>query len=222
MKNWLLIFICLCSYYSQAQTASIPFQSILTDQEEIVLNNLSAEIQLDIVQGALNGPIVYTETHDLVSGNNGEIYLNIGTGNPIAQNFEEVDWSLPNYIEISIRPDGFSNFYTKQKRQLLSVPYALFALNVSCDDGCPGAQGPKGNDGNPGATGATGPAGPTGATGATGPAGPNGVDGLNTLSMTDIEPNNPTIDEFYLDDGTNRVDGQPGFRFFNGTNWMDI
>ena len=222
MKNWLLIFFCLGSYYSQSQTASIPFQSILTDSEESVLNNISTELRIDIIENTLNGNVVYSETHNVVSGNNGEIYIDIGTGIAGGIDFEEMDWTKPNYIEISVKPDGFSNFYTSGIKQLLSVPYALFALNVSCDDGCPGQPGLAGAPGPPGPQGASGPQGATGASGATGPTGPPGDSGAEALNMTDTAPSSPATNEFYIDDGTNRGDGLPGFRFFNGTNWIDL
>ena len=131
MKNWLLFFFCLCSYVGIAQTESIPFQTILTDSEDAVLNNISAELQVDIIQNSPTGSVVYSETHDIVSGNNGEIYLTIGTGNPLGADFNEVDWSKPNYIDLSVKPSGFSNFYNAGTRELLSVPYAIFALKVS-------------------------------------------------------------------------------------------
>lgn len=222
MKNWLLFLFCLCSYFGIAQTESIPFQTILTDSEDAVLNNISAELQVDILQNSQTGSVVYSEIHDVISGNNGEIYLTIGTGDPLAANFDEVDWSKPNYIDLSVKPSGFSTFYNAGTRQLLSVPYAIFALKVSCADGCPGETGQPGDQGADGPIGPTGFVGPAGPAGATGATGQRGVDGAQTLTITDMVPDNPSNNEFYIDDGTNRADGLPGIRFFNGTDWLDI
>lgn len=222
MKNWLLFFFCLCICYSQAQTESIPFQSILTDNQETVLNNMAAELQVDIIENSQNGSVIYSEIHNVVSGNSGEIYLNIGTGSEQGVSFDQVDWSKPNYIELSIKPDGFGTFFSTGSRQLLSVPYALFALNVRCEDGCPGAPGEKGEDGLPGPQGPAGPTGATAATGLTGPSGQDGPYGAEGLIMRDSEPSNLEMNLFYIDDGTNRADGKPGFRFYDGTNWIDL
>jgi len=222
MKNWLLFIFSLCSYYSQAQTASIPFQSIITDGEESVLINVSVELKIDIVESSQTGSIVYSEIHDVVTGDNGEVYINIGAGNEQGDDFDQINWSVPNFIEMSVKPDGFTNFLPSGTRQLLSVPYALFALNISCDDGCPGNTGLTGDTGPTGADGPTGATGAQGATGQTGPSGPRGRAGAELLSMTNIVPISPLNNEFYIDDGTNRADGSPGIRFFDGTNWIDI
>ena len=222
MKNWLLFLFCLACCVSQAQTASIPYQSILTDGDDLVLRNITVELKIDILENTQSGNIVYSELHNVVSGNNGEIFINIGGGEEQGIDFDQVDWSKPNYVELSIKPEGFNNYFSIGKRQLLSVPYALFALNISCDDGCPGAPGKDGADGPPGPQGATGAAGAPGWFAPEGPAGPTGLSGAESLNMTDIIPSNPEVEDIYIDDGTNRLDGVPGFRFFDGTNWIDI
>ncbi len=225
MKNYLTLIICFCGLLLSGQTTTIPYQSILTDKDGSVLNNIATEVIIDILEGSASGPITYSETHNVVSGNNGEIYLNIGDGIAQDQNFSEVDWTRVNYIGLSIKPEGFAVFIPVGTTELLSVPYALFALNITCDDGCPGEKGDRGPDGPPGPSGPEGPAGPAGAfaaTGATGPQGTQGISGLESLTLTDNEPPNPIQNQFYIDDGSNRADGQPGFRFFDGTNWIDI
>lgn len=89
--------------------------------------------------------------------------------------------------------------------------------------GPPGPQGPPGPPSNiigdigpPGIAGIPGPIGPNGA------FGPQGLAGLPVVEMTNLEPINPNVNDIYLDDGTNREDGTPGFRIFNGINWLDF
>jgi len=81
-----------------------------------------------------------------------------------------------------------------------------------------GIQGPTGPDkGVKGPTGPMGPAGPAGAVGAVGEAGRNGI-----MNM-EMKSNPPSTGNTYLDDGTNREDGKPGFRIklSDGT-WTDL
>jgi len=222
MKNYFIIVLCLCGFSLFAQTTTIPYQSILTDKDGVVLNNIQTDVRLDIKEGSATGTTSYSEVHSIVSGNNGEIYLNIGGGIAQGQAFEEVDWLQANYVELLIKPEGFSIFLPMSTTELLSVPYALFALRVSCLDGCPGEQGDPGPDGQRGITGATGATGATGWTGFTGATGADGLSGAGALIMTDVIPEDPEPNEFYIDDGTNRQDALPGFRFFDGSNWIDI
>lgn len=80
--------------------------------------------------------------------------------------------------------------------------------------------GPKGEIGDRGPFGNFGPQGPRGNPGPPGPQGPAGS--LISFEMTDT-PITPSPDRnIYLDNGTNRQDGNPGFRFWNGTEWIDL
>jgi len=111
--------------------------------------------------------------------------------------------------------------------------------------GLPGPKGPKGEPGDPGPpsneVGPQGPVGPVGesggapgtdgqdgAPGLPGPQGPQGAQGLegfsftNNSTMTGIVPTPGPDLNLYIDDGTNTASGEPGFRFFNGTEWVDL
>lgn len=71
--------------------------------------------------------------------------------------------------------------------------------------------------------GAEGAQGPQGAQGPTGPAGQTGLPGpAPSYAMTSSAPNNPSAGAMYLDDGSNRADGTPGFRRWDGSNWTDL
>jgi len=89
-----------------------------------------------------------------------------------------------------------------------------------------GPQGPPGRNGGPaGPMGERGPKGPNGADGADGATGYAGkefynVDGFNILNTTPI--NGITEGLLYIDDGSNRQDGKPGFRIYKGTSWIDL
>ena len=71
-----------------------------------------------------------------------------------------------------------------------------------------------------------GSAGMSGVQGPQGPAGlPGGVGNMGdspAYVMTNIEPSSPPTNSLYLDDGTNRQDNSPGFRFWDGSAWTDL
>ena len=86
-----------------------------------------------------------------------------------------------------------------------------------------GPTGPQGPAGGPtGPQGQTGPAGNSGPSAPQGPQGAKGPDGLTRFVMTNVTPTANGDQNIYLDDGTNRIDGKPGFRYWNGTSWIDI
>ncbi len=92
--------------------------------------------------------------------------------------------------------------------------------------GIPGV-GPQGPQGLPGLSGPMGPQGPDGPRGPTGTAGmsfpgPQGQAGKAVQELLREAPEDPVENRIYLDDGTNRADGNIGFRFWNGTSWIDL
>ena len=96
----------------QAQTQAIAYQSVLTDAEGDILKNVQAEIMIDVIQGTASGDASYSESHNVTTGSNGEIQLQIGKGTAEFMTFADIDWSQPNYIEMSFMPSGFSNFFS--------------------------------------------------------------------------------------------------------------
>ena len=90
----------------------------------------------------------------------------------------------------------------------------------------PGIAGPKGERGPAGGPqgdrGPTGNQGPRGPNGECGPAGPVGRSWVSQLKLESSPPPPSFGENIYLDDGTNRADGKPGFRLFNGTDWIDL
>lgn len=229
LKLKLLALLLLATGLMLAQTEAIPYQTIITDNDGGLVTDVRTEIRVDLIQGESNGPIVYSESHETTTGPHGEVSLEIGQGQPLGVAFSEVDWTTPNYLQLSAKPEGFTSFIPFDQTRLLSVPYALFALRVTCDQGCPGQDGPSGAQGPQGPQGPQGIPGPNGADGdpngpkgITGEQGPKGESGIETLTLSRVIPTNPDQSEVYIDDGTNRADGRPGFRFYDGTSWIDL
>ncbi len=98
--------------------------------------------------------------------------------------------------------------------------------------GPPGPEGPPGpNGGPPGPAGDPGPPGPDSPDGVQGPMGAQGPHMFrnHTYNMKSVPPtkmpggsNNLEVGYIYIDDGTNRADGKPGFRRYDGSQWIDI
>ena len=224
MKYISILFFTLCCGLLMAQTEAMPYQTVLTSPDGDLLKNIAVEVQLEIIQDSPSGPVTYSETHDASSGSNGEISLELGNGSATS-NLDEVDWTKPNYIKMSYRPTGFAGFIEAESIQMLSVPYAMFTLNVTCDSGCQGVVGPDGPWGAAGPQGPPGPPaanGPQGQVGADGPQGKEGLSGGEALVATSTAPANPGVGLFYLDDGTNTADGLPAIRIWNGSLWLNL
>lgn len=221
-KLILVISLVLLQQFLMSQSRAIDYQTILSDNDGSAITNVDIELRVEIIQDNANGPITYSETHQLTTGPNGEIQMEIGTGSPLQFTFANIDWEKPNYIGIAFKPAGMSNFLSMNATEMLSVPYAVFALELGCDQGCPGEDGPQGPAGLQGERGDEGRPGLIGPQGSQGPDGDPGISGAETLQVTDQVPTNPATGEFYIDNGSNRPDGIPGFRYYNGSNWINL
>lgn len=218
----MMILVMVSSTDMVAQKESMAYQSILLDKNGDPIRALDVEVKVQLRQLSSTGTVIYSEVHQIKSGLNGEAKLNIGVGTPESVSFREVDWSVPIFVEILFKPQGFVSYFPNNTTELLSVPYAAFSLYSKCQDGCPGAKGEKGIEGAPGVTGPQGPKGSPSAQGPQGPDGPQGAPGSFSFNLDSQVPQRPAENQVYLDDGSNRSDGRPGFRLYFNDSWIDI
>ena len=111
-----------------SMTAQVPqkltYQAVIRDAIGDVITNQDLEVQISILQGSVEGPVVYSESHTTCTTVNGVITLEVGGGNT-SYDFTSIDWSNgPYYIRSTAELNGKNISVTSQ---LLSVPYALYA-----------------------------------------------------------------------------------------------
>ena len=111
-----------------SMTAQVPqkltYQAVIRDAIGNVITNQNLEVQVSILQGSLEGPVIYSENHTTNTTVNGVITLEVG-GGKTSYDFSSIDWSNgPFYIRSTAELNGKSISVTSQ---LLSVPYALYA-----------------------------------------------------------------------------------------------
>ena len=145
MKKILIIITCLLlSVNLLGQTPDkISYQAVIRDAGQNIMANQAIGMRISILQGAVNGPIVYSETHDVISSSNGLVTANIGDGMVSTGNFNSIDWAIgPYYIKTETDPYGGTNYSNTGVSQVLSVPYALYAKTSGSS-----TPGPAGADG---------------------------------------------------------------------------
>jgi hypothetical protein len=204
MKMLLFIAFLFDVLIASAQAPQgVNYQAVIRNPNGVTINSTPVTLKLDILQGAANGAIVYTEVHTATTSAIGLVNLVLGNGTPLLGTFSAIDWANgPFYIQVSVDLNAGANYSIVGTQQFMSVPYALYAANASN----PGPQGPPGNDGvgivstvNNGngtftffysdgssfTTGnLTGPQGQQGAQGSIGPQGPQGQQGATGSAGT--------------------------------------
>ena len=151
------------------------YQAIIRNSSSQLVKSQAVGMQISILQGTVNGTVVYVETQTATTNANGLISIEIGTGNT-TDDFSTIDWANgPYFIKIETDPNGGTEYTIVGTSQLVSVPYALYAKTSGSST--PGPQGPAGIDGEDGEDGVQGVPGVDGPQGATGADGAQGVQG---------------------------------------------
>jgi hypothetical protein len=173
--------------------------------------NANIKLRFSLADGSSGGAIVYSETRSVTTSSIGMFSVVIGSAGAISTtgNLATVNWgNASKYLKVEIDPAGGNNFSVLANSELVSVPYALYAVNGTRPVRCTRAywanrrngcywRNRTGRASRPhwsnrtsranrinrtsrpiGPQGPIGQTGATGAIGATGPAGPQGPIGL--------------------------------------------
>lgn len=130
---------------------SFNYQAIIRNSDGTVKTTETVAIQISIIHGHTDGPLVYLEIHNTTTSEFGLVNLVIGEGTT-SDDLSLVDWGNgPYFLDITVNGEHMGS------SPLLSVPYALYAAS-----GNEGPDGPIGMQGIQGEQGVVGPAGPQG------------------------------------------------------------
>jgi hypothetical protein len=128
-KLFFVLFLVLISTSIFSQTPEkLNYQAVVRDGSGAVVADQQVGVQVNIIEGALPGTVVYTETFALSTNNFGLINLAVGAGSVQTGVFADIDWSTGTYfLNVKVDAAGGSSYTDMGTVQLLSVPYALYA-----------------------------------------------------------------------------------------------
>jgi hypothetical protein len=114
----------------------ISFQAVLRNQSNAFLSSKKVGIKISVFQGDTLSSPVYSEYQNVNTNINGLVSLQIGTGTNMNGNFSKIDWSSGKYyVKTETDPNGGYDFKIIGSSELLSVPYAFYALNTQNENG---------------------------------------------------------------------------------------
>lgn len=126
----LTVLLILLPAFGWAQSPQgIKYQAVARDATGQPMQNTNVFVRMNIIDGGEHGIIVYTETHKVQTNELGLLNLVLGQGIPSVGFFDQIDWATGNkWVWIEMKIDN-GDFVTIGKSEMLSVPYALYALN---------------------------------------------------------------------------------------------
>ena len=213
MRKFLLfVLVLFCVHVNAQSPQGISYQGVATNNSGQDLPNQNISLRFSIEDQSL--VTTYSETHSVTTDGFGLFTVVIGEGtyqSGVVQMFSDLNWGNNQYwLRVEMDETGGTNYQLMGSRQMMSVPYALYAETSNN----PGPQGPAGADGlgisqininslgdlivtytdgntsNVGnVLGPQGIIGPQGVPGNTGAAGQDGVDGqpgIDGLGITSV------------------------------------
>ena len=133
MKKFSTLFLCLASVWTLS--AQVPqavcYQAVATDATGAELVSAPVGLRFSVLQGTLDGTLIWQETHSTTTDDFGLFNLDIGTGErtdgTVAQ-FSDIAWGTgPYFLRVELDAAGGTNYVFMGANQLLSVPYSLYA-----------------------------------------------------------------------------------------------
>lgn len=123
------VLFTVCVFAQPPQKMS--YQAVIRNASNALVTNQAVGIRISILQGSPTGTVVYQELFNPnpQTNVNGLVNIEIGGGVPIAGTFSAINWSAgPYYLKSETDPSGGTNYTIVGTSQILSVPYALYAI----------------------------------------------------------------------------------------------
>ena len=128
----LLIFAISLQTYAQLPDA-FNYQATIRAESGDLLVNTNVTFKVTIYEGQGVGN-TYVESHFVPTDDLGHVNFVVGYGEPLEGSMAEIDWSMGNYW-MKVELDTGQGYVDMGDTQLLSVPYALYALESGGETG---------------------------------------------------------------------------------------
>ncbi|WP_066633119.1 hypothetical protein [Labilibacter marinus] len=129
MKKFLILILLIITTLTISAQApdAFNYQAVVRDNSGNIITNQDVKFQINILQGAVDGTAIYSETHTVQTNGQGLVNMVIGTGTS-TDDISTINWGSDSYyIQINLDINGGENYELMGTSQLLSVPYALNA-----------------------------------------------------------------------------------------------
>jgi hypothetical protein len=122
-----MLFVCI--FMNAQAPQGLNYQAVARTADGVIIPTQNIGVRFSILDGSVNGTVVYSETHTVVTNSYGLFTLAIGKGTPVTSTFPAINWAsgTDKFLKVEIAPAGGSNYQLQGTTQLLSVPYALYS-----------------------------------------------------------------------------------------------
>jgi hypothetical protein len=124
----LLALIATTAIFAQAPQG-FNYQATVRNSSGALIVNQNVLVKFNVFQNSATGTLVYSENQTANTDDLGHIALVVGQGTATTGTFSSINWGSGSYF-LGIELNTGNGFVDMGTTQLLSVPYALYALNA--------------------------------------------------------------------------------------------
>ncbi|MCF8463379.1 MAG: fibrobacter succinogenes major paralogous domain-containing protein [Flavobacteriales bacterium] len=127
-----LLICCSTGIFAQSHPDKFSYSAIARDASGDPISNSAIGVQISVLEGSINGVVVYQENHTLNSDDFGRLSLQIGGGVVQVGALGLIDWSSNDFfLQVGLDAAGGSAYTEMGTSQLISVPYAMHAKTAA-------------------------------------------------------------------------------------------
>lgn len=135
MKRYLSILLLLVVGLSGLLYAQAPqkfsYQAVVRTQFGQLVTNQPVGVRISILRYSALGASVYSESQTVTTNANGLFTMAVGEGTVLSGNLNTINWADgPYFLKSEIDPQGGTSYSIVATKQMMSVPYSLFALRA--------------------------------------------------------------------------------------------
>ena len=130
MKKITLLFLLQSILLFAQAPQKMSYQSVVRNASNQVVANQNIGVRISILEGNIDGTVVYCETNQATTNSNGLFTIEVGGGTIVSGSFPNINWgNSTHFIKSETDITGGSNYSLIGSKELLSVPYALYSSN---------------------------------------------------------------------------------------------
>jgi hypothetical protein len=127
-KRYTLLTVFLSLFAFAQAPQGFNYQATVRNSSGALVVNQNVTFKFNLMQNSPTSVPVYSETHYVPTDDLGAVNLVIGQGTATTGTFSAINWGSGNYY-MGIELNTGNGYVAMGTTQLLSVPYALYALN---------------------------------------------------------------------------------------------
>ena len=137
MKSFFTLLLAALAFAATAQPQKIHYQAVAVGANGKPMKNSSVGLRLSVLDSLPTGSTLYTETHTASTDAAGQFSIYLGAGTATTGTFTNIPWANGNdkFLKVEMDAQGGSNYHPMGTTQLVSVPYALVANQISDQNG---------------------------------------------------------------------------------------